>query len=323
MFSFYSNSRLFPPFPLWLLMTLTLILPLNAQKEESRLMENKTFWRWNVSSASYSIHYVEKGSGPQHVLLIHGFAAHSYTWKFLIDELAEAGYHVWALDLLGFGYSDKPPKAQYGLDLFIAQIEAFMGEMGIRSASLVGHSMGGGLSLATSILHGDRVQSLVLIDALAYPIKLPIYFFLTKVLGNLSRPFFGKGMTKRILKDLMHDPKKISQEQIEAYSLPYDMPGGKYALIRTLQNFRPEELDQLAPHFKNIKVPILLIWGEQDKWMPQSYYQQLSKALPHAQHALIANCGHIPQEEYPQTTLKAILKFYNHIHAKDNGSKIN
>jgi hypothetical protein len=55
-------------------------------------MQSQTFWQWKLPSASYRIHYIEKGTGPRHVLLLHGFAAHSYTWKSIIENLAQAGY---------------------------------------------------------------------------------------------------------------------------------------------------------------------------------------------------------------------------------------
>jgi pimeloyl-ACP methyl ester carboxylesterase len=272
-------------------------------------MENQTFWQWNLPSVSYNIYYIERGTGPHHILLIHGFAAHSYTWNKLIDDLAHAGYHVWSLDLIGFGYSDKPFEAHYGLDLFTAQIEAFMEAMHLSSACIVGNSMGGGLALAMVIFHPNRVHSLVLIDAFIFPIKLPMYFAITNMLGRFSKPFFGRMVVKRILKEVMFDPKKISEEQIEAYNLPYNMPGGREAFIRTLKNFDQKELNRLIPHFKKINIPMLIIWGEKDRWMPLSYYQRVTHTFPHAQKVLISQSGHIPQEECPQEVLEAILKF--------------
>lgn len=276
-------------------------------------MTSQTFWQWKLPSASYRMHYIEKGTGPRHILLLHGFAAHSYTWKFVIESLAQAGYHVWALDLIGFGFSDKPLDVHYGLDLFIAQIEAFMEEMHLSSAAIIGHSMGGGLALAMALFHSARVQSLVLMDALVYPIKLPIYFALARVLGNLSKPFFGRMATKRVLKDVMYDHKKISEEQIAAYTSPLSMPGGKEALIKSLQNFTDHELWRIHAHLDDIKVPTLIIWGEKDKWMPSHYHQRLSHALPHAHKVIIPNCGHVSPEESPQECGKAILEFYKQL----------
>jgi pimeloyl-ACP methyl ester carboxylesterase len=271
--------------------------------------QQKTFWQWQSSLGSYAIHYVEKGTGPHHVLLLHGFAAHSFTWSFVIDDLAKAGYHVWSIDLIGSGWSDKPLHVPYHLHLFIDQIEAFMQSKHIQQAAVVGNSMGGGLALALSIFHPHRVQSLVLIDALIFPLKLPLYFATTRFIGKWAKPFMGQSMTHQILKQVMYDQKKISKEQIEAYTFPFHTSGGKDAFIQTLQNFNPKDLENLAVHFKEIKVPILIIWGEKDRWMPLNYFKRVSKTFPQATTLLIPHCGHIPQEECPVEVNKALLKF--------------
>src|SRR5262249_27385797 len=150
--------------------------------------EGQTFWQWNYSSKTYNIHYIERGEGANHVLLLHGFGAHSYTWRFMVDELAKAGYHVWSIDLIGFGYSDKPRGVAYDLHLFTEQIEAFMQAKQIDQPSLIGNSMGGGLALNLVVNRPDHYRSLILIDALAFPIKLPFYFAVTKSMGKLVKP---------------------------------------------------------------------------------------------------------------------------------------
>ena len=95
-------------------------------EEQQRLREGKQFWEWSSPHGPLAIHYVEKGEGPNHILLIHGFRSHIFTWKEIIDPLAKAGYHVWAIDLLGFGLSDKPDANIYNLDFFTEQINAFI-----------------------------------------------------------------------------------------------------------------------------------------------------------------------------------------------------
>lgn len=285
------------------------INPFIHSQVDQKEQENQLFWQWDLPSGSYDIHYIEKGIGPRHILLIHGFAAHSYTWRFIIDDLVNAGYHVWSIDLIGFGYSDKPTDVPYDLHLFTNQIEAFMQAKKIDSASLVGNSMGGGLALTMAITYPHRVQSLVLIDALAFPMKLPFYFAMTKMLGKWAKPFMGQKIVKQILCQIMYDPKKISEEQIKAYDFPFHTKGGKDAFIKTLQNFNEQELKDIALHFKEIKIPILIIWGEKDNWMPLDYFQRLSQAFPKAKTIIIPNCGHAPQEECPLDVSKAILQF--------------
>lgn len=268
-----------------------------------------TFWQWDLPSRSHKIHYIERGRGPHHVLLLHGFAAHSFTWRGVIDELVQAGYHVWSIDLIGFGYSDKPVKCSYGLDLFTDQLEAFMRAKQIDHASVIGNSMGGGLALSLAMTVPERVQSLVLIDAFVFPIKLPFYFAMTKMLGKGVKPFMGKTMVKKILNQIIYDRKKISEDQILAYDFPLHTPGGKDAFIQTLQNFNDHELEVFVSHLEKIEVPVLIIWGEKDRWMPLDYFQRLSQRFPKAKKLIIPNCGHAPQEERPLEVSRAILQF--------------
>lgn len=269
----------------------------------------KTFWQWKLPSGSQNIYYIEKGNGPRHILLLHGFAAHSFTWRFVIEDLVKAGYHVWSIDLIGFGYSDKPANYPYGLHLFTNQIEAFMQAKQINRANVIGHSMGGGLALSMAVAYPQRIQSLVLIDPLAFPLKMPFYFAMTQMLGEWAKPIMGKTIVKQILKQIMYDPRKITEEQINAYDFPLHTQGGKDAFIETLRNFNEQEIENLVSHYRDIQIPMLLIWGEKDRWMPPSYFKRLSQTFPKAKTILISNCGHAPQEECPLEVNKAILQF--------------
>lgn len=271
--------------------------------------ENQTFWPWHHSSGIHNVHYLEKGSGSRHILLIHGFGGHSFTWRFLIDQLAKAGYHVWSFDLIGFGYSDKPSDVRYGKDLFVSQIQAFMEAKKIESATLVGNSMGGGLALTMAIEHPEKIQALVLIDPFAFPLKLPFYFAAPKRFGKLTKPFFGRTMTKMLLKEIMYDPRKITEEQITAYTFPFQLSGGKEAFIKTLQNFDPADFDRLSLHYKDLKIPILFIWGKGDRLMPEAYQKKFPQMFPKSETLKIPFCGHIPQEECPEQVIQAILEF--------------
>lgn len=282
--------------------------------QETKKEQNQTFWQWDSPSGSYRVHYIEKGAGPRHVLLLHGFAAHSYTWRFLIDDLVKAGYHVWSIDFIGFGYSDKPMTFDYGLSSFTNQIEAFMQAKQIQRASIIGHSMGGGLALSLAMTSPHRTQSLVLIDALAFPVELPLYLTLVKRLGNWTKPLMGKTMVRRVLHQIFYDPKKVSEEEVQAYTFPLHTPGGKEAFIKTLQNFHDQEFEAFFSRFQEIKIPILIIWGEKDTRMPLEYFRRLSDSLPRAKALVIPNCGHAPQEECPLEVNKAILQFLHFLY---------
>jgi pimeloyl-ACP methyl ester carboxylesterase len=285
---------------------------LNPNEIEA-MKEGKSFWTWPSPDGSYSMHYVERGQGKKHIILVHGFAAHSYTWRHFISPLTNAGYHVWSLDLIGFGLSDKPKQAPYGLEFFLSQMEDFMKAHGIEEAHFVGNSMGGGLSLGMAIFHPRRVKSLTLIDALGYPLDLPFALSAGKNMGSILKPFIDRNTVRFMLKQIVYDRQTITEEQVDAYTIPFQMPGGTEAALAILSGFDNRILENLRTHFPTIKIPMLIIWGDQDRWIPLSHFERLKKDFPNAQTLLIPNCGHIPQEECPQPVIQALLHFFQSI----------
>lgn len=296
-----------------ILLLFTWYMDILKPQKSNKIQKSQFFWSWETPDGILNIHYVEKGTGSKHIMLLHGFASYSYTWRNIIDPLVENGYHVWAIDLLGFGLSDKPEYATYGFDLFISQINEFMNAKQIPKAHFIGNSMGGGLSLGMGIFYSDRVNSLVLIDALGYPFELPYYFKIPKTVGKFGKPFMSQMIVHHILRQVVYDHKKITQDQIEAYILPFKNSGGYEAMVNTLKNFDNWKIEELSQQFRKIQVPIFIIWGDKDTLLPIEQYQNFVQDFPQADHLLIPDCGHIPQEECPEPVISAILNFYKSI----------
>jgi pimeloyl-ACP methyl ester carboxylesterase len=281
---------------------------LEAEKQ-NEFKKGKLFWEWETPQGNWQVHYTEQGKGSKHLLLIHGFRAHTFTWRHLIDPLVQAGYHVWTIDLIGYGLSDKPINASYDADFFIHQLKSFMEAKNISSAHLIGNSMGGGLALKLTLDHPKCVQSLTLINALGYPLDLPFHFYLTRHLGPLWQPFLSPTVIRLGLQQIVFDPKMVSEDQVIAYSFPYQLPGGTQASLATLKQFDEQKLIDLSQRYPSLNHPLLIIWGDQDKLIPITHYEKFIKEFPHADRLLIPNCGHIPQEEKPNLVSQEILKF--------------
>jgi pimeloyl-ACP methyl ester carboxylesterase len=278
-------------------------------EEQQKLKADKQFWEWRSPYGPLAMHYVEKGEGDHHLLLLHGFRAHTFTWKAVIDPLAQAGYHVWAIDLIGYGLSDKPDNAVYSVDFFVQQVYAFMEAKGIAQAHLIGNSMGGGLALSLALSHPKCVQSLTLLSALGYPLDMPLYLSLGRHISQIWAPFLGPTMIRHCLKQIVCQSDKVTDEQVEAYSLPYRFPGGVAASLLTLQKFDNQRLVEMGQQYASLTYPTLIIWGDHDTLIPLCHYEKFIHDFPHAQTLLITNCGHIPQEEEPEQVLAAILQF--------------
>jgi pimeloyl-ACP methyl ester carboxylesterase len=270
-----------------------------------QLRENRTFWSWN----GRQIHYLEKGTGSKHIVLLHGFAANTYTWRNQVDELVKKGFHVWALDFLGFGFSDKPQDVDYDADLYRSQVLDFMDAMHIPKAHLVGHSMGGIVALNLAGNEPRRFHSLTLIDSTGYEMELPFVFSLTKKMGKTLLPLFSRTLIHQILKQLYYDHSLITQEQIDAYWTPFKLAGSRETTLKILKMFDNQIFRDQQPTYKNIKIPTLIIFGKEDRWIPISHLELFTKDIPHAKQAVIDNCGHAPQEECPEEFNRIFLKF--------------
>lgn len=275
---------------------------------------DKTFWSWEKER----IHYIERGSGQQHVVLLHGFGANTFTWKNQIDLLSQEGFHVWAIDFLGFGLSDKPLEAKYSIELYRKQVEDFLKAKNIQNPHVVGNSMGGAIALALAAHNPEKIASMTLIDPLAYPVKMPFFYSLGKAFGKLAIPFFSRSLVHQAIKKIYYDPKKITEDQIDAYWVPYQMEGGRDVVINILRSFDQALLDQLCQSYAQIKTPIFLVWGEQDKWIPLSHLDHLLEDFPHAEQMTIPFCGHSPQEETPDEVNPKLIQFLHKHSDKKN-----
>ena len=264
--------------------------------QEEQAKAGKQFWEWPSPYGPLNLHYIEKGEGTRDILLIHGFRSYSYTWHALIDPLAN-------------GLSDKPEKVPYNKDFFTQQIHAFMEAKGIAKANLIGNSMGGGLALSLTIAYPDDVKSLILLNALGYPLEIPFHLSLGKYCGQLLSPLFGPSLVRSGIKKIIYDPEQITEEQVEAYSLPYRFPGGVKASLLTLQNFENESLNEMSHHYPSLTVPTLIIWGDHDSLIPVSHFEKFKEDFPIGETLLIEKCGHLPQEETPDQVLTSILNF--------------
>lgn len=118
---------------------------------------------------------------------------------------------------------------------------------------------------------------------------------------------------KRVLRDSYYDRKKITDEQIDAYTNPIKAPGGRYALLQTAKQAVPKNIDDITKQYPNISVPTLIIWGLNDRIIPLKIGKRLHVELQHSTLELINNCGHVPQEEMPVETMRYITQFFRRL----------
>ena len=257
---------------------------------------------------------IERGQGRP-ILLLHGFATSSYTWHAIIPELSK-NHRVIAIDLRGFGASDKPIDDHYSIQDQTEAVQAFIEQENLRDLTVIGHSFGGGIALVMALnaeqQRKPRIRNIVLIDSLAYRQPMPIFFRLLQIpmVGDLSMtlvpPEIQAGQGLRLA---YYDPDKISGQDVAEYANTLYSPAAKHALTKTIEQLVPDNIDEIASRYKTIKMPALIVWCQQDKVVPVVLGLRLHEEMRSSELALFSQCGHMPQEEKPEDTLAAIQAF--------------
>ncbi len=258
----------------------------------------------------------EQGQGRP-ILLLHGLGTSSFTWASIMPGLARS-HRVIALDLRGFGASDKPMDTHYRIADQADAVRAFIEQENLRDLTIIGHSFGGGITLALALsMNGQprsRLRDIVLIDTVAYRQPIPIFFRIAKlpVIGDLGMSVIPPELqAEQGLRMAYYDRSKISQQAIAEYAAPLYSPEARHAFVETVSNILPPDIDEVSERYKALKMPTKIMWCEEDKIIPVALGIRLHENIPGADLTVLKTCGHLPQEERPVETLGAIEGFIN------------
>jgi pimeloyl-ACP methyl ester carboxylesterase len=294
---------------LLLILTGCALVPVPSANLETAWGEPKIFDYHGVR-----INYYEAGQGPP-IILLHGFGASAYSWRFLGPALA-ADHRVFTLDLKGYGLSAKPEDGKYAISDQADMVAEFIRTRDLRDLVVIGHSMGGGVTLMTYFKVAEdnpgRIKRLVLIDSAGYPQKMPWFIWLAKapllgsVGGMLVSPRFAAA---QVLRKCYYSKDKITDKQIDTYAYYGSLPGAREAVVATAQQIVPEDIEAVITRYQTIKVPVLIIWGADDEVVSVDVGRKFKRDIPDSQLVILPQCGHIPQEEEPGVTTRTVAAF--------------
>jgi pimeloyl-ACP methyl ester carboxylesterase len=256
------------------------------------------------------IHYEESGSGDP-VVLLHGVAASLRDWDQLRSSLDRKGFHFYALDLLGHGESAKPEGlAAYHADAMVTALERFLDGVVINPPyTLVGHSLGGYLSLAYALRSPQKVRALILVDPVFRPDQLsPLLRWVHR------RPEWGAWALRNTPSWLLD--AVVGWRPIGATPLPRET---RTQLALDYRRAAPEIVHipstfrDLSRRLHAIKQPTLVVWGGRDHTLAPHSFQDLVEALPRARGQPFPNCGHQPHLAAPGRFQQAVLEFLQNL----------
>ena len=270
--------------------------------------------------AGLNVHYLAGGQGCP-VLLVHGGGTDSasLSWKPSIGSIASS-HRVFALDLPGYGRSDKPGR-HCSTEYYIDFVDSFMNALGIEKASLIGISLGGGVCLGFALRTCERVNKLVLIDSYGLGVEIPgrtLGYLLVRIPYLLETAWFverrSRWMVKWSLRSLVSNPEAVTEELVDEVWQLMREPGAGKAFISYQRNevgwkgLRTEFADRLH----NVAVPTLILHGAEDKLVPVSWAERAHRLIAGSELHVFPKCGHwLPREktgEFVQVVLQFLRK---------------
>jgi pimeloyl-ACP methyl ester carboxylesterase len=257
-----------------------------------------------------NIRVLAAGNGMP-VVLIHGFMGMAYDWRFNIQELGKH-FSIYALDLPGFGYSDKPLTFDYTSNGYAEFIVSFLNAHRINRAVLVGNSMGGQIALMACLKYPHRVAGLVLVDSGGYPQSvgfLPFKLLKTPVIGEISMALINRTVIKIMLrKGIYFDGSFATDEVINKYNNVYGTVNARRMPPIIMRTIVKDE-EYIASNLNNIKCPALIIWGAEDRVISSLRAEMFRRDISNASVVILPQAGHMPQIEKSKAVNKAVIKF--------------
>jgi pimeloyl-ACP methyl ester carboxylesterase len=262
-----------------------------------------------VDLAGRRTHFVKKGRGPA-VFLVHGFNLDHNTWSANIDVLSRY-CTVFAVDLWGSGYSTREP-LDYGYPLFVEQIRLLMDHLGLGSAHLVGHSMGGGVAIAFSAAHRERVGRLVLVDSvgLARPATMRERIFRLPWLPELVLGLPTDSIRRRNLLDFwIRDPVLLTDEVFAAFTGYQKVEGSIRSTLEILRRDFFNPLDDEIGRLAKLAIPTMILWGRHDRAVAIEAGWAMHGRIPGSRFEVFDRSSHLPNFDEPDRFNDLVVRF--------------
>jgi pimeloyl-ACP methyl ester carboxylesterase len=271
--------------------------------------------RWAAAPSKFididglRVHYRDRGAGAV-VLLLHGSNSSLFTWEGWVAELAR-DHRVVTVDLPGHGLTGPDPLARYSAVKMAEFVDHFAGALGLSRFTLGGNSMGGGVAWRYALAHADKVERLILVDAVGLPRAEPMPFgfrlFRTPGVGRLVRWITPRFLVAKSVRDTYGDPSRVSDATIDLYEDMLLRDGNREA---TRERFSGnDDADGLHARVGELHVPTLILWGKSDRWILPKYAERFHAAIAGSELVVLDGLGHIPMEEDPARTLAPVRAF--------------
>lgn len=250
--------------------------------------------------------YIQQGQGGTPILLIHGFDSSLLEFRRLLP-LFPAEIEIWAVDLLGFGFTERLPGLNYSPELIQTHLYQFWQTMIQRPMVIVGASMGGATAIDFTLAHPEAVAKLVLIDSAGFTKPPATGKLMFPPIDKLATAFLSnRSVRQKISQAAYYDQTWASPDAQLCAALHLQCENWSNAVITFTKN---GGYGYYGDRLANIQQPSLILWGANDKILGIKDANRFHQNLPDSQLVWIEKCGHVPHLEQPQITATAILNW--------------
>ncbi len=260
-------------------------------------------------SSNLHLNYIKLGKGSP-ILLIHGIPDWSYLWSNLIESLSKR-HTVYLFDMVGFGYSDKRDCFDRSVKIQADIAKEFLDKMKVKTVDLVAHNTGGSVALILALKYPKLVKRLTLINSVCYdnwPIEPMLALANPKLKDTMSAKDFVDKMWNEAIAPYIYRNEKRTKELREAWVAPYSDEEGKLSMIRNASSLNTNHTMELVPHLKKIKIPTLLLWGDEDKGELE-FGKRLHNDISTSKFVRIPKAGHYALIDQEEVILQRTLNF--------------
>lgn len=265
-----------------------------------------------ISIEGMSVHVRDEGplSDQSPLLLLHGTSSSLHTWEAWSAAL-RSKRRVISVDLPGYGLTGPFTDGDYRLAHYTLFVKELLDKLGIKHAVVVGNSFGGQVALEFTLAKPDRVDRLILIDALGYPrnsSSVPIGFRIAQipVLNKWMQYILPRGMVEGSVRNVFGDPEKVTLELVDRYYEMTTREGNRAALP---ERFKYLPTEHSARRIQGIRKPTLILWGGRDRLIPPDNAKRFQRDIQGSQLVVFPRLGHVPHEEDPAATVAAAELF--------------
>ncbi len=270
--------------------------------------------------------YHQSGNGEK-IVLLHGGGLDSalLSWKEVIAQLGDA-YDIYAIDLLGYGVSDKPDAA-YSIPFYTELVRDVLRQLSIEKTHLVGLSMGGGIGIAFTLKYPGLIDTLVLVDALGLYSRMPFHrlcwWLVNSPLNTKSYAWMAKsrGRVKWVLTASLFGDKRMATDELveELFELVRQPDCNKaWESFQRYELGKTKMTTDLFSHLSELTLPVLLVNGDKDSAVPLKSAAAAQSIIPNSQLYVMKGCRHWPQKEHPEEFAQAVRAFWAGAHPAEH-----